>query len=66
MQIYGNKVNCDEDDLNWITETVGKIPHKQLMIGVLNKYSTVYSSAEGGTLQLIHGLGFTLKACWSR
>lgn len=51
MQIYGNSIKCDPDDIGWITETVGKIPHKQLMIGVINKYSSVYSSAEGGTLR---------------
>lgn len=51
MQIYGTNVKCSEDDVEWITLMIGKLPYKQLMVGVLNKYSEVYSSAENGTLQ---------------
>lgn len=50
MKIYGNNVKCDPADEAWITETVGKIPHKHLMVGVLNSYSELYATGEGKTL----------------
>ena len=53
MEIFGNTIKCEPSDLAWITEQVSKIPHKHLIRGVIVKYSEVYASAEGGTLQQI-------------
>jgi len=49
MDIYGIPIKCDIEDLNWIKDQLSKIPNKHLVNGVINKYSEVYQTAEGGT-----------------
>jgi len=51
MDIYGISIKCDIEDLNWIKEQLNKIPNKHLVNGVINKYSEVYQSGQGGTYQ---------------
>ena len=43
MEIYGIKINCELDDATYIKEQLGKLPHKQLMRGVINNYNRVYN-----------------------
>ena len=42
MEIYGIKINCELDDATYIKEQLAKLPHKQLMRGVINNYNRVY------------------------
>lgn len=51
MNIYGVEVQCDPTDELWIKETIAKLPHRQLIAGVLNKYNLVIQSAKEGDLK---------------
>lgn len=43
MEIYGIEIQCEIDDATYIKEQLAKLPHKQLMRGVINKYNSVYA-----------------------
>jgi hypothetical protein len=62
MDIYGNKISCDIQDLEFIKTLLAKLPHKQLMTGLINKYSEVYQ-AHDNTLQ---GQGIARREANSR
>ena len=53
MEIYGNKIDCEPSDLSYIQEQLARLPYKQLMKGVTNKYSQVYLKHDGS----LQGMG---------
>lgn len=53
MEIYGIKIQCEPTDTDYIKEQLAKLPHKQLMRGVINKYNSVYNQHDNS----LQGIG---------
>ena len=53
MEIYGLKINCENEDVAYIKEQLAKLPHKQLMRGVINNDNKVYNEHD----ESLRGMG---------
>lgn len=46
FEIYGHPINCNPKDIDWIKEQLDKNPYKARNLGIMDKYTEIYSQGK--------------------
>lgn len=46
FEIHGHPINCNQKDLDWIKEQLDKNPYKARNLGIMDRYTEIYSQHE--------------------